>query len=781
MKTLLRKDWKFIKQDIKEASHPNYDDTKWRTVCIPHDYAIEGPFDIENDKQINKIVTDGILKPIVQVGRTGGLPICDWAWYRRKFKVEEDAKHIFLEFDGVMSNSRIYVNGIECGGRIYGYSSFSVDITKVVKRGEENTVAVAVRPEPSASRWYTGAGIYRDVRLVQKKESYFPYQAVCIQTEVRDQEAVIDITTQVKSHKENYTLVYNVYDEQHQLVHQEQKEFFTENAYNVFSIQDFKRWNVLDAYLYTLEIQLLSDDTLMDTVETRFGIREVEFDSNKGLFVNGKKTKIQGVCMHHDLGALGAAFNRSAAERQIQKLLEIGVNGYRFSHNPPDPQLLDLCDEYGILVMDEAYDAWEMSKVQNGYSKYFKTEAEKDLVDMIRRDRNHPCVIMWSIGNEILEQRSSEGWKIARFLHKICKREDPTRPTTAGFSMTLDAFSNGLVREVDLAGINYKPHLYEQLHKDHPSAILFGSETGSTVSSRGTFIQPAEVEHPAKPKEDYKESDYDLASPNWAYPMEREFLVQNKHDYLCGHFMWTGFDYLGEPTPYRNNWPARSSYFGIFDLVGLPKGRAYSFMSQWTEKEFVHILPHWNWEEGQEIDIHIYSNFDEVELFLNGRTLGRCKKDPTDEIRSNRLIWEKVPFEKGELKAIVVGREDIYDVVKTAGKPHHIQLTPERKTIKPDGQEVVYIECSIVDEEGILCPCAEEKLNFTVSGAGVYIASDNGYQASTRTFSEPYCETFSGKCMVIVQAKEDETGAIIIEAESVNLGRVETHIMLESK
>ena len=779
MQTLLRDNWKFIKEDVKEAYSGTYDDSQWRTGRVPHDYAIEGPFRPDNDRQVREVVADGIMKPIVHVGRTGGLPIADPAWYRRRFYISGNTRHAFLEFDGVMSNSTVYVNGVKCGGRIYGYSSFSVDISSAVRRGEENVVAVSLRPEPSSSRWYTGAGIYRNVRLEEKQEIYFPYCPIFVRTEIKHGCAYIDADIKVKNSSLPYEIHIGLYDMEGREVASEIKKSKNPDMYAVFQLKEFHRWHIRRGYLYRLKAAVYSEGILQDTCETTFGIRSITFDSNQGFVLNGERVKLQGVCMHHDLGALGAAFHRAAAERQLKKLMDIGINAYRCAHNPPDPQILDLCDQYGILVMDEAFDEWTISKVKNGYSKYFNECALADLSDMIHRDRNHPSVIMWSVGNEILEQREENGWKIARYLHQICKREDPTRPTTAGLSMTLDAFRTGLADEVDLAGINYKPHLYAQLHRDYPNAVLYGSENGSTVSSRGFFRQPAKIEHPVAAKEDFRESSYDLASPNWAYPIEREFLAQDQYEYVFGQFVWTGFDYLGEPTPYRNNWPARSSYFGIFDLSGMEKSRAYLFMSKWTDRAFIHLMPHWNWEAGQLIDVHAYTSFDEAELFLNGKSLGVRRKDPKDEIRSHRLIWEKVPYEPGELKAVASGVPDAVDIVKTAREPSAIELIPERLQMRGDGEDLVYVRCRIVDAAGTLCPLAETSLRFAVDGAGVYLAADNGNPASDRTFSEPYCTSFSGQCMVIIQSKPDSAGAarLTVTAEGLGTGTAVIDVM----
>ncbi len=769
MVNILKYNWKFIKDDNPEFSKKGFDSSSWLDVRVPHDYAINGPFDPENDRQFVGIRADGIKKPIVLTGRTGALPIHDKAWYRTSFYVEKDSKNVFLEFDAIMSNSIIYVNGVECGSHHYGYSSFSVDVTKHILKGEDNSLAVSVNPEKSTSRWYPGAGIIREVRAVEKKEIYLPYCPVFVRAEVKNDNAYIDINTKVCSFGKAYDIEFTILDQNGKEVATDSLKREIKDVYTVFKLSEFTCWDVLKPYLYTLNIKLKLDGELMDEYCTKFGIRTIEFCSEKGFFLNGNNVKLKGVCMHHDLGALGAAFNVSAARRQIEKLIGIGVNAYRTSHNPPAPEILDLCDEYGLLVMDEAFDEWQIQKVDNGYGKYFDSCAKDDISKLVVRDRNHPSVIMWSIGNEINEQGLENGWKIARYLHKICKELDPTRPTTAGFDQTIDAFKNGLADEVDLAGINYKPHLYKELHDKYPHIKLYGSETASTVSSRGQFYKNSELEIPAPIRDDLQVNAYDLSAPPWACNAEREFVAQDKFEFVFGEFVWTGFDYLGEPTPYRDSFPSRSSYFGIFDLVGLEKNRAYSYMSRWTDKDVLHLFPHWNWSEGDVIDVHAYSNFDEVELFVNGKSVGISKKDPEDEIKGHRHIWSKVAYEKGELKAVAIKKPSVIDIINTASDPASIELTAERSEIKADGDDVVYIKCRILDNNGVFCPTANVKLDFTVSGVGEYLASDNGNATSTRVFSKPYCDTFNGQCMLIVRSIKDSVGEIIINVSSENM------------
>lgn len=765
MKQLLTYDWKFTTSNPQNGHLPSTNDSDWTTVRVPHDYAIEGPFAPENDCQFEEIVADGILTPISHIGRTGGLPHTTPAWYRCRFTVVPDAKHIFLQFDGVMANCRIYVNGMLCGTQHYGYTSFSVDVTKAVTAGE-NLLAVSLDPEESSSRWYPGAGIYRKVCLIQKQGSYFPYCPVFVRADVRQNLAFVDVDATVCTTAPRYDITYTLLNQAQNVVAEQTCSYQTASAYTVFKLDEFTCWQVLNSYLYTLQLTLTVNGIVQDSYQTTFGIRTVVFDPDRGLSVNGVPVKLNGVCMHHDLGALGAAFNRVAAKRQIEKLLSIGVNAYRTAHNPPAPEVLDLCDQYGLLVMDEAFDEWQIQKLKNGYGKYFDKDARDDLTAMIRRDRNHPCVILWSIGNEILEQRADDGWKVARHLHQICKSLDPTRKTTAGLSMTLDAFALGMAEQVDVAGINYKPHLYEQLHREYPHVVLYGSETASVVSSRGEYYQPATIEHPVQVRDSLQISSYDLSSPPWANHAEKEFIAQDHFDFLCGEFVWTGFDYLGEPTPHRNNWPSRSSYFGIFDLAGFEKSRAYTYRSRWTNQDVLYLFPHWNWTEGQTVDVHAYSSFDAVELFLNGQSLGVSVKDPTDELRAYRHIWEKILFQAGVLQAVAVEKPTITHTVRTAGAPHHIKLEAEQQTLQADGDDLLYVKCSVVDEHDILCPTACLPLSFTVSGAGEYLAADNGNAADDRTFAKPYCNTFNGLCVAIIRAKQGQTGAVTLQVSA---------------
>jgi beta-galactosidase len=460
--------------------------------------------------------------------------------------------------------------------------------------------------------------------------------------------------------------------------------------------------------------------------------------------------------------------------RQLEILQEMGCNAIRTSHNPPAPELLDLCDEMGFLVIDEAFDEWAAGKVKNGYHRLFQDWAEKDLRAMIRRDRNHPCIILWSIGNEIREQGQKDGAKIAQWLTDICHDEDATRPVTAGFNNTDAAIKNGLAAAVDVPGWNYKPHLYKKYREEHPDWIMYGSETASTVSSRGIYEFPAEEEIPVKVRPSLHTSSYDLAAPKWATTPDKEFLAQEECEFSLGEFVWTGFDYLGEPTPYREEWPSRSSYFGIVDLCGIPKDRYYLYQSQWSEKSVLHLLPHWNWDgfEGKAIPVHCYTSYGQAELFLNGKSLGIRKKSGRSLYERYRLIWNEVTYEPGTLKVVAYddqGVEVASKEIKTSGAPARIELQPDVQQLRADGDDLCYITAGIVDKDGNPCPTANCPVTFTVHGAGEFAAADNGDPTDTESFRSPTRSAFSGKCMLIVRSLSDRAGEITIEAVSNGL------------
>ncbi|MBO5358643.1 MAG: DUF4982 domain-containing protein [Clostridia bacterium] len=770
----LKTNFKFKKFELDTIDEsvfaPDFDDSAWRTVRIPHDWAVEGDFLAENDPTVNQIVEDGMKKAQIITGWTGGLPTVGAGVYRKWVKLPKTDK-VFLEFDGVMWNSRIYINGKLAGQNHFGYKSFSVDITDFVNFGEENLIAVYAEVRENSGRWYSGAGIYRNIRLVSKPEAHIAYNGIWVrQSYLDDNMAIMDISAELVN-TSGFTAKITAPDGQ-------QFELVTKGDAVLFELEKPILWDVTSPKLYTAEITL--ENGYSESV--KFGIRKCEF-TRQGFFLNGRYLKMKGVCMHHDLGAIGAAFNKSALKRQIEIMKGMGVNAWRTSHNPPAPELLQLCDEMGILVMDEFFDEWRLAKVKNGYSQTFDEHAKQDVIDIIKRDRNHPCVIMWSIGNEIREQWWEDGWLTGKMLYDITKATDPTRPVTACFNGYPQCFTNHLAFYTDIVGLNYKPHTYETNYNKYTDKMLLGSETESCISSRGIYHFPAEICIDKKKWDDLAVSDYGLVAPPWAYYAERELAYQQDNPFVMGEFIWTGFDYLGEPTPYYSEWPSRSSYFGVVDLAGLPKNRYYLYRSVWTDIPTLHIFPHWNWENkiGENVPVHVYTNFDEVELFVNGVSQGKrtfAKKktefaDRQDEWRNQlerfRLMWDDVVYQPGEITAVAYknGKEAMRKTIKTAGAPHSIRLSAYSQSIAADGEDINYITAEIVDKEGNLCPNADNRITFTATGAEVY-ATDAGDQRETETFLRSDKKAMSGMLVAVIRSTET-AGEVTVTATADGL------------
>jgi beta-galactosidase len=777
-------DWRFHRGEAQGAELPDFDDAAWQPQALPHDWAIDGPF----DPQLNP--------------HMGALPISGVGWYRKSFLLPRGAPdHRYsIEFDGAMANSRVWINGHELGGRPYGYIGFGFDLTPYLAvDGRRNVLAVRLAPEIDSSRWYSGAGIYRNVWLVATGPIHVARWGTTVTTpSVSDESATIAVHTDLENHLQRVaevTLRSSILDEGGNRVAQSRERVVLRPnggavAATSIALAHPQRWDVERPYLYALVTEVLRGGRVIDRYLTRFGIRTVDLDRERGLLLNGVHMKLHGVCLHHDLGALGAAVNRRATERQLQILKAAGVNAIRTSHNPPSPELLEYADRLGFLVIDESFDMWRIGKVPNGYSKYFDAWSERDLRDMVRRDRNHPSVFMWSIGNEIPEQGQPDGWKVARRLTGLFHDEDPTRPTTAAFNNWEDAIRNGLADEVDIPGFNYKPTHYAQIRQSHPTWIIYGSETASCVSSRGTYHWPL-VKYSKHPS--LQISSYDIIAPPWAYCPDVEFAAQDAIPALLGEFVWTGFDYLGEPTPYfgsaqdsSHDWPARSSYFGMVDLAGFPKDRYYLYQSVWTDRPMVHLLPHWNWRghEGENIPVMVYSNADAVELSLNGRSLGRKKtfsepvqlpvganvSDTLSFSSKYRLLWQ-VPFQAGTLRAVAFrdGIEVARTEVTTAGPPARLRLAVDRERIAADGDDLAFVTVRVEDTDGNLCPSADNLVRFSVQGAGYTAAVDNGNAATTEPFHADSRRAFNGLALLIVRSRAGSIGRIAVEASSQGL------------
>lgn len=796
---LLEKGWKFTREDNAEFVTPTFNDSKWQQVTVPHDWAIYGPFSSQNDKQEVAIAQDGQTEAMEHAGRTGGLPFVGVGWYRTQFEVPTFApgKHVFLLFDGAMSQAHVYLNGKEVGFWPYGYNSFYFEITDYLKSSGKNQLAVRLENLPESSRWYPGAGIYRNVHVIVTEDAYIPMWGTYVTTPVVKKEfAKVKVQTKVAlpagANPKQYgmkTILYNPNGE----ALLESMTPLTDLAYNDQSVtQEFivhtpTLWSPDMPALYKLESQLYDcqTNTKKDHLETPFGIRSIEIVPDKGFFLNGEKTVFKGVCNHHDLGPLGAAVNDAAIRRQIRILKDMGCNAIRTSHNMPAPELVRACDEMGMMVMAESFDEWNSAKCKNGYNLFFNEWAEKDLTNLIHHFRNNPSVVMWCIGNEVPNQWTEGDCKIAKWLQDICHREDPTRPVTQGMDAPDAVVNNNFAAVMDVAGFNYRPFRYQQNYKKLPQRIVLGSETASTVSSRGVYKFPV-VRKAMAVYDDHQSSSYDVEHCGWSNLPEDDFIQHEDLPYCIGEFVWTGFDYLGEPTPYYTNWPSHSSLFGIIDLAGIPKDRYYLYRSHWNAaEETLHILPHWTWpgREGEVTPIFVYTNYPSAELFINGKSQGKRTKDLSIGIDSSyteaaqksferqkryRLMWMDTKYEPGTVKVVAYdkdGKAVAEKVVRTAGKPHHIELVADRNRLKADGKDLSFINVRVVDKDGNLCPNDTRKIKFNVRGMGVYKAAANGNSASLESFQAPEMSLFSGQLTAIVQTLE-ESGAIYFEASA---------------
>lgn len=748
----LKSGWRFRRTDSVAPAAPSFDDSAWGAVTVPHDWAVVGPFDSRNDFYSTQIIQDGETSETPHYGRTGGLPHIGVGWYRLSFTPDplDGEKRFFLEFDGVMSRSMVFVNGREAGGRPYGYSSFSLDITRFVEFGGENVIAVRAANPEQASRWYPGAGIYREARLVVTEPEHFNWSGIWIfNREADPAKGTAKVGVKLDYAGEGCRVELTVADPSGAAVF---KTAFS-GSETEFPLAGLRFWTPESPVLYSFRFVLSKNGEPKDERTVAYGFRTVKFDAEKGMFLNGKPYYLKGVCLHHDLGPLGTAFSLPALNRQFKLLKGIGCNAIRTAHNPPDPKFLDLCDSMGFAVLDEAFDAWKDGKIVNDYSSLFPEWHKRDLADMIRRDRNHPCVIMWSIGNEINEQGCPDGRNVAGLLAEICHQTDPFRPVTAGLDRPDAAIENDFPPALDVIGWNYKPHRYPELHEKYPRIPQYGSETASTISSRGEYFFPVESGPEWHYHENIQCSSYDLEYPPWASTPDREFEMQDACPWIFGEFVWTGFDYLGEPTPYNAHWPAHASYFGIFDLVGLPKNRAWLYAARWSGAPVLHLLPHWTWpgREGRKTPVHVYTNYDRVELFVNGKSAGTKTRSGS----KYRLIWDDVVYAPGEIAAVASdasGRELARETVRTASVPVRLSLSADRPELAAYGEDLGFVTVSVLDENGILQPHADHPIRFEVTGAGTFAAAGNGNSASTEDFYSGTMKAFHGQCVCIVRA-----------------------------
>ena len=771
----LEENWQFINTDVSRAEFPDTKTNNWATVDIPHDWAIKGPFDKNIDAQVVRVEQDMDKEARMHTGRTGALPHIGVGWYRKSFTLPgfEAGKKVLLVFDGAMSDAQVFINGEKIGNHPYGYAYFYFDITNFVKAGEENVLAVRLENKPFSSRWYPGAGIYRKVQLIVQDEVSFTQWGTFVSTPfVSDKVAQVNIKSELSG--EDVKVLTEIKDAGGNTVAtQTSEQFFGNKMEQNIALQNPHLWDIETPYLYTATLKIFQRNELKDEQTIRFGIRSIGYERGKGLVLNGKVTKFKGVCLHHDLGPLGAAVNRAAIKRQLTILKDMGCNAIRSSHNMPSHEQLELCDEMGFLFMAESFDEWAKPKVENGYNRFFDDWAEKDVVNLVRATRNHPCIVMWSSGNEVPDQHGSIGVKRAKWLQDIFHREDPTRPVTVGMDQVKATMESGFGSVIDIPGLNYRLPLYNEAYEKFPQGFILGSETASTVSSRGIYKFPVE-EAKLKLYDDSQSSSYDLEACSWSNIPDDDFVWQDDYDWVIGEFVWTGFDYLGEPTPYNDAWPSRSSYFGICDLAGLPKDRFYLYRSRWnTKDETLHILPHWNWEgrEGETTPVFVYTSYTSAELFVNGKSQGKRTKNKDERLDRYRLRWMDVKYEPGTVKVVAFdenGKPVAEKEVHTAGKPHHLALSADRKTISADGKDLSYVTVSVVDKDGNLCPLADNQLNFEVTGAGKFKAVCNGDATSLELFHVPTMKAFSGKLAVTILALK-EAGDITLKVESKGL------------
>ena len=768
------------------------DSVTWERVTVPHDWAITGPFDRSNDLQAVQVTQNFETSVTEHTGRTGGLPYMGKGWYRTSFDVagfDPENSAVTLLFDGAMSQAKVRVNGRYVMEWPYGYNAFHADLTEYLHPdGRDNLLEVSLENLPNSSRWYPGAGLYRNVHLIKTARTHIPVWGTCVRTpEVSTEAALVELDVQVANAREGLTLQTRIYGPDGREKAREDSPL-TASVHQTLRVPDPQPWSPESPRLYRAVTCVLDGKTLVDTYETRFGIRTVELVPDQGFYLNGQLRKIQGVCNHHDLGPLGAAVNKAALRHQLELLREMGCDAIRTSHNMPAPELVELCDEMGFMMMVEAFDEWDIAKCENGYHLYFDDWAERDMVNMLRHFRNNPSVIMWGIGNEVPTQCADEGFKVAAFLQDICHREDPTRLVTAGMDRADCVVRNGFAQLLDIVGFNYRTYRYTEAYDLLPQKLLLGSETASTVSSRGVYKLPAAPQSGAV-YPDNQSSAYDVEYCWWSNVPDIDFAMMDDYPWTIGQFVWTGFDYLGEPTPYDvDAWPSHSSYFGIFDLASLPKDRYWLYRSQWRKDvSTLHLLPHWTWpgREGEKVPVFCYTNWPMAELFVNGVSQGvkrfetgkTANSGVNDEGNSAatmpryRLMWPDVVYEPGTLEVVAYdasGQEQQREQIHTAGAPSAIELSADRSFLAADGLDLAYVTVRIVDEDGHLCPTADNAVCFDVAGAGTFRASANGDATCLVPFQSRTMPAFSGQLTAIVQSAT-EKGTITLTATSEGL------------
>ena len=767
----------------------SHDKQSWATESVPHDWAISGPFDKKWDLQRVAIEQNGETEATEKSGRSGALPWIGEGHYKRRFQIPAGFKGCAeLLFDGAMAEPTVSVNGQKAGYWAYGYNAFRVDVTPFIKEGE-NLLEVDLQNLEESSRWYPGAGLYRPVKLILTGQQHLDRWGTYFRTLTIDgQKAEVEVTA--KGIGGNGIEVSLLNEKGHIVASAHNDVDKDGQACTTMEISKPLLWTPEHPYLYRLRVQLMENGKTVDEIEEKVGIRTISANHDGGFQLNGVTRKLNGVCLHHDLGPLGAAVNKAALIRQIKTMKEMGCDAIRTSHNMPSQLQMDICDSLGMMVMAESFDMWRYPKCKNGYARFFDEWAEKDITNLVKANRNHPSIVMWSIGNEIPEQNSEAGRQISIWLQGLCHALDPSRPVTQGMDKAEAALKSGMAQAMDVPGFNYRVHKYKKNIEQLPQGFLLGSETASTVSSRGVYKFPVKVtdnsqfaswapgyDPNAIKTADGQCSSYDVEYCSWSNLPDDDWVWQDDYPWVVGEFVWTGYDYLGEPTPYDEYWPSRSSYFGICDLAGLPKDRYYLYRSKWQKDDHtIHLLPHWSWGTsktqkgnriGQVTPVYCYTDYPDAELFVNGKSQGRIKKNPSSRLDRYRLRWNDVKYEPGQLRVVVYdadGKAAGEQTVKTAGKPAKLQLTAwtqQDTGLTADGDDLAFVTVSLVDADGTLIPDAQDQLTFEVEGAGKFRAACNGDATSLESFTKPTMRLFSGQLVVVVQAAKQKGDLVL--------------------
>ncbi len=762
----------------------SHDGNTWEKVAVPHDWAIAGPFDKKWDLQMVAIEQNGETEKTEKSGRSGALPWIGEGIYKMNLQLPKGYKRAVLVFDGAMSEPTVSVNGKKAGYWAYGYNAFRIDITPYVTfGGKNNLVEVHLKNVEESSRWYPGGGLYRPVKVELYGDVNFSSWDTFVRTlsaNKQEAEVEVDALLEGKIGKNGRTVV-TLSDKDGKTVAEQTINGATPEIKTTLKVQNPQLWTPETPYLYNVKLTRYEGKKVADVQTLKTGIRTIAVSKDYGFQLNGVTRKIKGVCLHHDLGPLGAAENKAAFIRQVKTMKEMGGDAIRTAHNMPSTMQMEVCDSLGMMVMAESFDMWIYPKCKNGYARFFKEWSDKDITNLVKHHRNHPSIIMWSIGNEIPEQGSKQGLEIAKHLQDLCHQYDPSRPVTQGMDRAEAALKSGFAQTMDVPGFNYRVHKYFKNIEQLPQGFLLGSETASTVSSRGVYKFPVVVgANDNNPYPDGQCSSYDTQNCSWSNLPDDDWKMQDDYSWVIGEFVWTGYDYLGEPTPYDTYWPSRSSYFGICDLAGLPKDRYYMYRARWNENQHTtHLLPHWNWEgrEGQVTPVYCYTDGVEGELFVNGKSQGRVKKDKSSRLDRYRLRWNNVKYEPGEIRVITYnqyGDKVGEDVRRTAGEPTQIKLVAECPDgLKANGNDLAFVTVSLLDKDGNECPLADDELTFEVSGAGTFKAACNGDATSLEPFTQPQMKLFSGKLVVVVQSKAQK-GNVVLKVKDAKRGLEKT-------